>query len=141
VFGPAERGAVVGTVADPRVNAAFEGEAEDVGTLGLDGEVQEGATVGLEAPRRQARGPRQQAGAKVKLEMRCPPTGGESCQGRAYFEYLLTGKQIKPAKAGDARLGRAEDAPRGDRDRSGQGHGGAAGPDQDASPTHWVEAC
>lgn len=35
--------------------------------------------------------------ASLEFEMRCPPTGEESCQGRAYFYYLLTGRQIKPA--------------------------------------------
>jgi hypothetical protein len=47
--------------------------------------------------------------ASLEFEMRCPPIGEESCQGRAYFEYLLTGKQIKPAK-GDA--ARASTAPK-----------------------------
>lgn len=35
----------------------------------------------------------------LEFEMRCPPTGEESCQGRAFFYYLLTGKQIKAANA------------------------------------------
>jgi hypothetical protein len=37
--------------------------------------------------------------AALEFEMHCPPTGEESCQGRAYFYYLLTGRQIKPADA------------------------------------------
>jgi hypothetical protein len=31
--------------------------------------------------------------------MHCPPSYEESCEGRAYFMYLLSGKQIKPAEA------------------------------------------
>jgi hypothetical protein len=32
----------------------------------------------------------------LEFEMHCPPVGEESCQGRAFFYALLTGKQIKP---------------------------------------------
>lgn len=32
----------------------------------------------------------------LEFEMHCPPVGEESCQGRAFFYGLLTGKQIKP---------------------------------------------
>jgi hypothetical protein len=45
--------------------------------------------------------------ADLEFEMRCPPVGEESCQGRAFFMYLLTGKQIKGAKPGDARASTA----------------------------------
>jgi hypothetical protein len=31
----------------------------------------------------------------LEFEMHCPPVGEESCEGRAYAVYLLTGKQIK----------------------------------------------
>jgi hypothetical protein len=37
--------------------------------------------------------------ASLEFEMHCPPVGEESCQGRAFFMYLLSGKQIKPADA------------------------------------------
>jgi hypothetical protein len=35
----------------------------------------------------------------LEFEMHCPPVDEESCQGRAFFYYLLTGRQIKPADA------------------------------------------
>ncbi len=43
--------------------------------------------------------------ADLEFEMRCPPVGEESCQGKAYFYYLLTGKQIKPARTFSASKG------------------------------------
>ncbi len=42
----------------------------------------------------------------LEFEMHCPPVGEESCQGRAFFYGLLTGKQIKPD--GVARLSAAK---------------------------------
>jgi hypothetical protein len=64
--------------------------------------------------------------ASLTFEMHCPPIGEESCQGRAFFFYLLTGRQIKPdgvARAASAKPGHLALIATGRVDVKAGGHG------------------